>query len=207
VDQGDLAGDAGAVAPSSVPPRTRLTSSRALLLTLGAVLGGVALSLLMSSSPAHAAEGGDAGPGGLGGPLAAATSSASSATGAVEHSVVGAVSAVSSTLDTGIPLIQHSVDAAGGSIATQAPVTAPVVAPVVASVDVTLTALRHVVAPTVQGLPGVGPLSDRLPVTQGVTPAHHWTPPAGSGQMASESPAPSALGGIPAAQSGEDPAG
>ena len=184
MDQGDLTGDAGALAPS----RGWLTPTRALLLTVGAAVAGVALSLLMGSSPAHAAEGDGIGPGPLAGPLVTATSSV---TGAVGTSVTGAISTVSTTLDAGIPVVQTSVDAVGASVAARVPGTAPVIAPVVASIDATLQAVRQVVAPTRHVLPTVAGL---LPVANGAAAAQLWTPSAGSGQSASGSPAAPPLG-------------
>jgi hypothetical protein len=185
VDQGDLTGDAGALAPS----RSWLTPTRALLLTVGAAVAGVALSLLMGSSPAHAAEGDGIGPGPLAGPLVTATSSV---TGAVGTSVTGTISTVSTTLDVGIPVVQKSVDAAGASVAAHVPATAPVVAPVVASVDATLQAVRQAFAPTRPVLPAVPYL---IPGANDAAAAQLWTPSAGSGQLASGSPAASSLGG------------
>jgi len=192
VDQGDPAGGAGAVAASLAPPRARLTPTRVLLLTLGAVLGGLALSLLMNTSPAHAADGDEGGAGGLGGPLVAATSS-------VTGSVTGAVSTVSSTLQASIPVIHHSVDAVGGSIATHVPVAAPLVTPVVSTVDATLDAVQQLVAPTVSQLPA---LPDLLPVAHGSDATQLWTPPAGSGQLAFGSSAATPPGGDPAGRNG-----
>src|SRR4051812_34534224 len=159
---------------------------------MGAVLGGVALSLLMSSSPAHAAEGDDPGPGALTGPLVTATASVTnSVTGAVSHSVAGAVSAVSRTVDAGVPVVRHSVDAAAQTVTTHVPAAAPLVSPVVTSVDNVLAAVQHVVAPPADGLPAAPQL---LPLGRGAAAAQQWTPHAGSGQMASGSPAASSTG-------------
>jgi len=171
---------------------------------MGAVLGGVALSLLMSSSPAHAAEGDDPGPGALTGPLVTATASVTnSVTGAVSHSVAGAVSAVSRTVDAGVPVVRHSVDAAGQTVTTHVPAAAPLVSPVVTSVDNVLAAVQHAVAPPADGLPAVPQL---LPLGRGAAAAQQWTPHAGSGQMASGSPAASSPGssavGAAAAENG-----
>jgi hypothetical protein len=191
--------------PSRIFLRAPLTPARALLLTLGAVLGGVALSLLMSSSPAHAAEGDETGPGALTGPLVTATGSVtSSVTGAVGGSVSGAVSAVSRTVDASIPLVQHSVDAAGQSVAKQVPVAAPLVSPVVTSLDAVLEAVQHVVAPTVDRLPAVPGL---LAVSQGEAATQLWTSRAGPVPMASGSPAASLPGGMSAAQNSGGPDG
>jgi len=192
VDQGDPAGDAIALAPS----RSWLTPTRALLLALGAVLGGVALSLFIGSSPAHAAEGDGSGPGAPSDPLVTATSSL---TGALGNTVTAAVSTVSAGLGTSIPLIQHSVDAAGHSVATRLPITAPLVAPVVASVDTTLAAVQQLVAPTLHQLPSAPAL---LPVGHGAAGVPHWTTPSGSQTAADSPPAGSALGALAPVQNG-----
>lgn len=193
MDQGDLPQDAGALAPAG----TWLTPARALILTLGAVLGGVALSLLIGSSAAHAAEGDGSGPGTPPpGPIVTATSSLS---GSLATSVTHAGAALSATVAASIPLVQHSVGAAGEAVSTHAPVTAPVVAPVVASVDATLSAVQQVVTSTVStasALPTLLPIADLANVArQGAAPAQH-------GQASSGPPTGSAIGGVLAAQNG-----
>jgi len=141
VDQGDLEID-GSVAPA----RSRLTPARALLLALGAVIAGVALSLLIDSSPAHAADGDGAGPGAALSPLVSATSSVTSASGSVRHGVAATFAAA---LDQGVPLVQRAVDTAGKSVTSTVPISAPLVAPVLSSVDATFTAARRLAAPAV----------------------------------------------------------
>jgi len=192
VDQGDPAGDVVALAPS----RGWLTPTRAVLLTLGAVLGGVALSLLIGSSPAHAAEGDGSGPGAPSDPLVSATSSL---TGAVGNTVTAAVSTASATLDASIPVVQHSVDAVGHSVASRLPVTAPLVAPVVASVDTTLAAVQQLVAPTLHGLPAVPAL---LAVEGGAAATQHGMTALGPQAASGSSPAGSAVDALAPVQNG-----
>jgi hypothetical protein len=145
VDQGDLEVD-GSVAPS----RGRLTPARALLLALGAVIAGVALSLLIDSSPAHAADGDGAGSGAALSPLVSATSSV---TGSASASVRDGVAVtLAAALDQGVPLVQRTVDAAGESVSSTVPISAPLVAPVISSVDATFTAARRLAAPAVGAL-------------------------------------------------------
>ena len=124
------------------PLRGRLTPLRATLLLLGAVLGGVALSLILGSSAAHAADG-DGNDSGAGeSPLGSLTS------------VVSAT--VTTTVDQSIPIVRHTMSVAGDSVATTVPAAAPVVNPVVATaistVDATVTAVRQLGAPAVDGL-------------------------------------------------------
>ncbi len=128
MDQGILATEGSVLAPVSVSPRW-LTPLRAVLLMLGAVLCGVALSLILGSSPAHAAEGDGDGSG----------------TG---QSLLGSVTGVvTSTVDTTVPLVQHTVTAVGGSVVATVPPAAPIVTPVVTTVSTTLTAVQQLVAP------------------------------------------------------------
>lgn len=130
----------GALAPS--PPW--MTPLRALLIMMSAVLGGVALSVILGSAPAHAAEGTGSGPDIPPSPVATVTSSL---LGTVDRSVAGTVSTVSTAAGAGIPLVQHSVGAVEDSVATHVPVAAPIVAPITASVEAALGVVKQVVAP------------------------------------------------------------
>jgi hypothetical protein len=141
-----------ALTSSLTSSRGWLTPLRATLLLLGAVLGGVVLSLILGSSPAHAADGDGNSNGSATGesPLGSLTS------------VVSAT--ITSTVDPSIPNIQHTVRVAGDSVATTitagAPVVRPVVSPVVATVvstvdstvAATVTAVRQLGLPAVHGL-------------------------------------------------------
>jgi len=193
VDQGELVGDAGALTPS----RPSMTPLRALLVLLGAVLGGVALSVILGSSPAHAAEGTGDWPDIPPGPVATATSSL---VGTVDRPVSGAVSTVSGALgSTGvgasIPLVQHSVGAAGDSVATHVPVGAPIVAPITAVIETTLSGVQQVVGPLdpVVAVPGrllMAPVEHAAATT------------AGTALLTAAVTANSAVGAIPARQNG-----
>ena len=188
MDQGEQVGDIGAFAPS----RPSMTPLRALLVMLGAVLGGVALSVIMGSSPAHAAEGAGVGPDIPPGPVATATSSL---VGTLDGSVTGAVSTVSTAVDASIPLVQRSVGAAGDSVATHVPVAAPIVAPITATIETTLSGVQQLVAPLdpLVAIPG------RLlaaPVEQAATAT------AGTALLTTATPANSAVGTIPARPNG-----
>ena len=119
MDQGNLAMEGVAVEPS----RGWLTPLRAALLVLGAVLGGVALSLILGSSPAHAADGDGSG-------------SDQEPLGSVTTVATGGVT---STLDHALPVVRHAVRAT----------VQPLVTPVVATVESTLTAVHQLVAPAV----------------------------------------------------------
>lgn len=129
------------------PSRGRLSPLRATLLLLGAVLGGVALSLILGSSAAHAADGDGNGSGTGASPFGSLTS------------VVSAT--VSTTVNQSIPIVQHTVRFAGDSVATTIPAAAPVVSPVVsivvstvdATVTATVAAVRQLGAPAGHGLP------------------------------------------------------
>jgi hypothetical protein len=120
------------------PSRGRLTPLRATLLLLGAVLGGVVLSLILGSSAAHAADGDGNGSGSGESPLGSLTS------------VVSAT--VITTVDQSMPIVQYTERIAGDSVATTIPAAGPVVSPVVAAVDATVTAVRQLGVPAVHGL-------------------------------------------------------
>jgi hypothetical protein len=118
VDQGNLSMEGVTVAAS----RGWMTPLRAALLMVGAVLGGVALSLVLGSSPAHAADGDGSGPDLA--PLGSVTS---------------VVTTTVSTIHQTVPAVQRSVSATAQ----------PVVTPAVASVGTALTTIHQLVAPVV----------------------------------------------------------
>jgi hypothetical protein len=188
VDQGDLAAGGSVLAP----PRRWLTPSRTLLLTLGAVVAGIALSLLLGSSPAHAADGDGGGPGAGLGPLATATSSVATATSSVTGSTGHAVTAaITTALDQGIPFVKHSVDAAGVAVAATVPAAAPAVTPVVTTVDAALNLVQQLTAPARDAL---------FPITNEAAAAQHWSGPGASARMTPAPASRSATGGMAAAQ-------
>jgi len=195
VDQGDLVSGTDAVAPS----RTWLTPTRALLALLAAVLGGVALSVILGSSPAHASEAGDAWPDTPTAPVAPVSSSlagASSLVGALDRSVTGAVSTAATAISGSIPLAQHTVGAAGDTVATHVPDAAPIVAPITASVETTLADLEQVIVPTIRP---VFAITGLLPAAS----AQHAAVSAGRALLPAASPAGSAVGSIPGPQGGD----
>ena len=110
-----------------------ITPLRAALFVLGAVLGGVALSLILGSSPAHAADGDGSGSG-----------QSRDAVGSVTSLVS---TTVTSTADHAIPPVQFTLRAVGGSVVTAIPAAAPVVTPVVTALDTTLSAVHDLVTP------------------------------------------------------------
>lgn len=186
MDQGDLEVD-GSVAPA----RSRLTPARALLLALGAVIAGVALSLLIDSSPAHAADGDGAGSGGALSPLVSVTSSATgSASASVRHGVAATFAAA---LDQGVPLVQRAVDTAGESVTSTVPISAPLVAPVISSVDATFTAARRLAAPAVGTL---------LQLANSAAVHDQWLPSPALTHPASAAQTGSAVAGIAGGPSG-----
>jgi len=185
VDQGDLEVD-GSVAPA----RSRLTPARALLLALGAVIAGVALSLLIDSSPAHAADGDGAGSGALS-PLVSVTSSVTgSASASVRHGVAATFAAA---LDQGVPLVQRAVDTAGESVTSTVPISAPLVEPVISSVDATFTAARRLAAPAVGTL---------LQLANSAAVHDQWLPSPALTHPASAAQTGSAVAGIAGGPSG-----
>ena len=189
MDQGELVGTVGAFAPS--PPW--MTPVRALLIMLSAVLGGIALSVILGSSPAHAAEGTGVGPDIPPDPVATVTNSL---LGTVDRSVTGTASTVSTAVSAGIPLVQHSVGAGGDSVATHVPVAAPIVAPITASVEAALGVVKQVVAP----LDPLAAFPGRLlatPVEQAAATAS-----AGITLLTVALPANSAVGSLPASPRG-----
>ena len=160
MDQGNLAMEGGAVAPS----HNWLTPLRGALLVVGAVLGGVALSLILGSSPAHAADGD--GSGSDPGPLGSVTSVATTTVG--------------STIDQAVPVLQRSVRAT----------VQPLVTPVVATVESTLTAVHQLVGPAVDS---ALPFAQQIPAAPNQVPASSASTtsgaPAPSGQAARALPA------------------
>ena len=185
MDQGDLEVD-GSVAPA----RSRLTPARALLLALGAVIAGVALSLLIDSSPAHAADGDGAGSGALS-PLVSVTSSVTgSASASVRHGVAATFAAA---LDQGVPLVQRAVDTAGESVTSTVPISAPLVEPVISSVDATFTAARRLAAPAVGTL---------LQLANSAAVHDQWLPSPALTHPASAAQTGSAVAGIAGGPSG-----
>ena len=127
-----------AVAPS----HGWMSPLRATLLVMGAVLGGVALSLILGSSPAHAADGDGSGPDV--GPVGSVTSIATTT--------------VTSTIDQTLPLVQHTVHATAE----------PLVTPVVLTIESTVTAVHQLVAPA---LDTVLPFAQHLVATPNWAPA------------------------------------
>jgi len=134
----------GVIAPS----RGWLSPARALLLLLGAVLGGVLLSLALGASPAHAADGDG-------------TSSGSSPLTAAAQSVSRAVVvSVSATTGAGIPAfertaqhaIPHMMDASAATVVAAISPAAPVIAPAVASAESTLAGALSATARGLQQL-------------------------------------------------------
>jgi MYXO-CTERM domain-containing protein len=135
VDQGNPASEGDAVA---VPRRARLTPLRAALLVMGAVFGGVALSLILGSSPAHAADD----PGVGHDPLAPVVSAVATGTDTTS-------TAVGAAIGRAIPGTQHVLHGLGGSLVSAAPAAAPLVAPVLSGVDTALGAVDRMIVPTV----------------------------------------------------------
>ena len=179
MDQGNLATEGMAVAPS----RYRMTPLRAALLVVGAALGGVALSLILGSSPAHAADGDGSGSGTDQGPLGSATSIATTS--------------VSSTLDRTIATAQRTVRAAGASTIATLPAAEPLVTPVVMTVESTLTVVHQLVGPAVDS---VLPLAQHVVVPPNRAPASF-----ASVQLVPGAPSGKVAGALPAAQpSGSD---
>lgn len=179
MDQGDPVGDVGALAPS----QPWMTPLRALLILLAAVLGGVALSVILGSSPAHAADG-------VGGGSDTPVGSVATVT----RSLVGTASRA---IDAGIPLVQHSVGAAGDSVATHVPVSAPIVAPITASVEATLAVVQQVVAPTIRPVPAIASLLLAAPAEHAAASAV-----GGTALLTAAASANSAVGTLAAPQNG-----
>lgn len=177
MDQGDLATEGFAVAPT----RGWMTPLRAALLVVGAVLGGVALSLILSS-PAHAADGDGTGPD-LG-PVGSVTNVATTT--------------VTSTIDRTIPAVQRTVDATQVSLVTAVPaaqpLVTPLVTPVVATVDTALNAVQQLAVPAVDSL---------LPFAQHLVATPIWTSAAiATVQLVPGAPSGHAAGALPASQNG-----
>ena len=177
MDQGDLATEGLAVARSA----GWMTPLRAALLMVGAVLCGVALSLILSS-PAHAADGDGSGPDV--GPVGSVTSIATTT--------------VTSTIDRTIPAVQRTVDASEQSLVTTVPaaqpLVTPLVTPVVAAVDTALTVVQQLAAPAVDSL---------LPFAQHLVATPNWAPaPVASVQLVPGAPSGHAAGALRAAQNG-----
>ena len=169
MDQGNLAMEGFAIAPS----RGWMTPLRAALLVVGAVLGGVALSLILSS-PAHAADGDGSGPD-LG-PVGSVTTIASTT--------------VTSTIDRTTPAVQRTVDAAETSLVTTVPAAKQLVTPVVTTVDTALTVVQQLAVPAVDSL---------LPFAQHLVATPIWTPaPVASVQLVPGAPSGHAVGALPA---------
>jgi hypothetical protein len=163
-----------AVAPS----RGWLTPLRAALLVVGAVLCGVALSLILGSSPAHAADGDGTGPD-LG-PVGSVTNVATTA--------------ITSTIDQTIPAVQRTAHATQVSLATAVPAADPLVTPVVATVNTALTVVQQLAVPAVDSL---------LPFAQHLVATPIWTSAAvASVQLVPGAPSGHAAGALPAAQNG-----
>jgi|GEM_PF-2000489 len=137
----------GVIAPS----RGWLSPARALLLLLGAVLGGVLLSLALGASPAHAADGDGTSSGSS--PLSAAAQSVSRAVVSVSTAGGTSIPAVERTIDRGAErAIQHTMDASAATIDAAVPAATPVIAPAVASVESTLAGTLSATARILQQL-------------------------------------------------------
>ena len=159
--------------PAIVPSRGWMTPLRAALLMVGAVLGGVALSLILSS-PAHAADGDGSGPD-LG-PVGSVTNIATST--------------VTSTIDRTIPALQRTVDATDESLIATVPAAQPLVTPVVATVHTALTAVQQLAVPAVDSL---------LPFAQHLVATPIWAPASvASVQLVPGAPSGHAVGALPA---------
>ncbi|MES1212681.1 MAG: hypothetical protein ABUT11_03950 [Leifsonia sp.] len=135
MDQGNPVSEGDAVA---VPGRARLTPLRAALLLMGAVFGGVALSLILGSSPAHAAED----PGAGQSPVAPVVSEVATST----HTTS---TAAGTAIGEAVPDAQRVVHGLGGSFVSAAPAAAPLVAPVLSGVDAAIGAVDRMIVPTV----------------------------------------------------------
>lgn len=159
MDQGNQALERRVFAPSTMSPM------RAVLLLLGAVLGGVVLSLLLSASPAQAAEGNGSGSG------------LDDSLGSVSGVAVAAIAPLSSAGDEIAPLVHHVVHATANSGIAIVPAAAPVVAPLAVAVDAALTATADLVAP-LTGKPIVGPQHVAPPLPR----ADSWLAPSAGGQ-------------------------
>jgi hypothetical protein len=160
-----------------------MTSLRAALLVVGATLGGVALSLILGSSPAHAADGDGSGSGTEQGQFGSATS------------IVATT--VRSTLDRTIATAQRTVRTAGASTIAALPAAEPLVTPVIVTVASTLTVVHQLVRPAVDS---VLPLGQHFVATPNRAPA-----PFASVQMVPGAPSGKVAGALPAVQrSGSD---
>jgi len=146
VDQGELRD--GIIAPS----RGWLSPARALLLLLGAVLGGVLLSLALGASPAHAADGDGTSSGSS--PMTAAAQSVSRAVVVTVSATTGAgIPAVERTVGRGAEhAIQLTMDSSAATIDAAVPAATPVIAPAVASVESTLAGALSATARVLQQL-------------------------------------------------------
>lgn len=124
--------EGSALAPVPMPGHAWLTPLRAVLLMLGFVLCGLALSLMFRPTAAHAAEGDGDGSGS-------------------GQSLLGSVtSVVTATVDAGIPTVQQTVSAAGDSVVATVPAAAPIVAPTVTTVNATLAAVQQAAVPVIR---------------------------------------------------------
>ena len=177
MDQGSLATEGRVVAPA----RGRMTSLRAALLVVGATLGGVALSLILGSSPAHAADGDGSGSGTDQGQFGSSTS----------------IVATTVSFDRTIATAQRTVRTAGASTIAALPAAEPLVTPVIVTVESTLTVVHQLVGPAVDS---VLPLGQHFVATPNRAPA-----PFASVQMVPGAPSGQVAGALPAVQrSGSD---
>ena len=156
IDPRDMVAADG-VAAVVAPTRPVPTPLRAALLVVGTIVGGVALSLILGTSPAHAADGdGAADPGGLFGDD---TSLVPTVTTATSETATQVASTAASTLDTTVastvtvvptavvPPVQALVQTTGDTVVLVVPITAPVVYPVLAALTGQLTAATGLVDP------------------------------------------------------------
>ena len=175
MDQGNPALEGFAVAPS----RGWLTPLRAALLLVGAVLGGVALSLVLGTSSAQAATQDGDGSGTGQNPL-----------GSVTNVVT---TTVTSTVDQTIPAVQSAVHITESSLVSTIPVAEPLVTPVATTVDTALAVVQQLTAPAVDSV---------LPFAQHIGAAPNWAAPAATAQSAAGASTGHVVGALPAAQNG-----
>ena len=176
MDQGNPALEGFAVAPS----RGWLTPLRAALLLVGAVLGGVALSLLLGTSSAQAATQDGDGSGASQNPLGSVTSAVTTT--------------VASTVDQTIPAVQSAVHITESSLVSTIPVAEPLVTPVATTVDTALAVVQQLTAPAVDSV---------LPFAQHMVAAPNWAAgPAATAQSAAGASTGHVVGALPAAQNG-----
>ncbi len=124
--------------------RPFVTPVRAALFVLGAILGGFALSLILGTAPAHAADG-DGAPAPDGGLLGTVTSMVTPTT--TTPTPATTVAAATTVIRAAAPQLQPAVHKTGDTVAVVVALTAPVVRPIVTTVSTTLSVVQQSAAP------------------------------------------------------------